>query len=413
MIGLRFVGLTTCLVAFSLGASVAVQAENWPGWRGPNGDGSSGESGVPTKWSAEENVAWKTKLTVGGHASPIVWNDRVYVVGAEESATSRVLVAIDRTNGEVLWQKPVLSSPLERKHRLNSWASSTPATDGERLYISFLDQKSMFVAAYSMEGDELWSERPGVFSSVHGYCSCPVIYKDKLIVNGDHDGDAYIVALDRATGKTLWKTPRENRTRSYCTPLIRTMAGRTQLMLCGSKSIASYNPDTGERYWVMDGPTEQFVASPVENKGLVFFTGGFPQHHMLAIDPSGDGNITGKEFVKWHHRQKGDNYVPSPIASGDYILVAGDGGVCYCFDAATGEIQWRERLGRHYSASLVSAGGVVYFLDDDGVTKVVKPGPKLEVISENPLGEATYASPAISHGQILIRGEHHLYAIGQ
>lgn len=413
MTSLRLLGSAVLFLFLGLGRLHPACGENWPGWRGPNGDGSSGESNIPTKWSSDENIAWKTKIPIGGHASPIVWNERVYIVGAEEAATSRVLLALNRQNGDILWQKPVLSSPLERKHRLNSWASSTPATDGERLYISFLDQKSMFVAAYSMDGDELWSVRPGAFSSVHGYCSCPVIYKDKLIVNGDHDGDAYIVALDRTTGKTLWKTPRENRTRSYCTPLIRTMAGRTQLMLCGSKSIASYNPDTGERYWVMDGPTEQFVASPVENKGLVFFTGGFPQHHMLAIDPSGDGNITEKGVIKWHHKQKGDNYVPSPIACGDYILVAGDGGVCYCLDAATGDIQWRERLGRHYSASLITAGGLVYFVDDDGITKVIKPGPKLEVISENALGEPTYASPAISHGQILIRGQNHLYAIGQ
>ncbi len=388
-------------------------AENWPGWRGPRGDGSSGEANVPTKWSANENIAWKTKIDVGGHASPVIFGDRVYVVGADQESRTREIMALDRKTGETIWRKPVLESPLERKHNLNSWASSTPAVDGERIYVSFLDQKSMFVAALDLEGNVLWSERPGGFSSVHGYCSSPVLYKDKVLINGDHDGAAYLVALDRATGKTLWKVDRENKTRSYCTPIIREMAGKTQMLLSGSKCVASYDPDTGARHWILDGPTEQFVASLVENKGLIFVTGGFPDRHILAIDPSGSGNITDQNLVKWRHHRNGVSYVPSPVAAGDYFLVAADNGIGSCYDAATGAVQWQERLGRHYSASLITAGGLVYFLDDDGITKVVKPGRELEVVSENALGEPTFASPAISQGQLYIRGEHHLYCVGQ
>ncbi len=207
------------------------------------------------------------------------------------------------------------------------------------------------------------------------------------------------------------KTPRENHTRSYCTPIIREIAGRTQMILSGNKCIASYDPHDGQRHWIIDGPTEQFVASMVFNGDLLFMTAGFPQHHMLAIRPDGQGNVT-STHIAWR-TEKGASYVPSPIAAGDYFLVVSDGGIASCFAATTGERLWMERLGPHYSTSLVSSGGLVYFLADSGVTKVVRPGPQLEVVAENAIDEYCYASPAISQGQIFLRGEKHLYAIGK
>ncbi|MBI5760349.1 MAG: PQQ-like beta-propeller repeat protein [Planctomycetales bacterium] len=388
------------------------QAEDWANWRGPRGDGTSLETNVPIKWSATENIAWKVAIPHAGHGSPIVWHDYVFVLGADLELNERRLSAFDRRSGRLLWDRAVCSPSAERIHRLNSHASSTPATDGERVYASFLDQKEMIIAAYDLSGNELWKVHPGAFASVHGYCSSPVLYKDKVIVNGDHDGEAYIVALDRATGKTLWKTPRENKTRSYCTPIIREIGGRTQMMLSGSKCVASYNPDDGSRHWIIDGPTEQFVASPLYAHNLLFITGGFPEHHTLAIDPTGRGNVTDSHIV-WRHKNKGVSYVPSPIAVKDYFLVASDGGMGTCFDAKTGEIQWLERLGSHFSASLVAAEGRVYFTDDDGITKVIEPGPKLNVVAENSLGEPCYASPAISRGQIFVRTEKSLICIGK
>lgn len=391
--------------------TLTAQAENWPGWRGPRGDGSSEETKVPVAWSETEHVAWKVKIPYGGHSSPIVFGNRVFLVGADTGAKpSRVLMCLDFATGKLLWEKVVVETPLEKKHHLNSWASGTPATDGENVYVSFLDQTEMLVAAFDFDGKFVWQVRPGVFKSVHGFCSSPVVFKDLLIVNGDHDGDSYIVALKRATGETVWKTPREYKTRSYCTPIIREIDGRTQMMLSGSKCVASYDPHTGKQLWMLDGPTEQFVASLVYNKGLIFMTGGFPDHHIMAIDPRGSGKITNASHVKWHHT-KGDAYVPSPIACGDYFLLVSDRGIGTCFDAVSGEIQWQERLGTHYSASLVTANGLVYFLDDDGLMKVVKPGPTLEVVAENKLAEQTFASPAISQGKLLIRGTDSLYCI--
>ena len=402
-------------LAAAVDSRAASPVENWPGWRGPRGDGSSLEPSTPTRWNGltGENIAWKVAVPGTGHASPIVWGDHIFLVSARRETEQRLLLAFDRRTGRSLWEQVVLESPWERKHSLNSYASSTPATDGELIYVSFLDRDSMFVAAYDFSGNRRWAVRPGPFASVHGYCSSPVLFQDLVIVNGDHDGDAYLVALDRRTGKTVWKTPRENKTRSYCVPLIREIGGRTQMILSGSKCVASYDPHDGSRHWIIDGPTEQFVASLVYNGELLFMTAGFPEFHILAIRPDGRGNVT-NTHVAWR-TDKGCAYVPSPIASqdGKYFLVASDKGIGSCLEARTGRRLWMERLGVHYSASLITAGGLVYFLADDGVTTVVRPGEKLDVVATNPLGEDCRASAAVSRKQIFVRSDTHLFAIGR
>jgi outer membrane protein assembly factor BamB len=389
----------------------SARAENWPGWRGPRGDGSSLETHVPIAWSPQSNLVWKTRLPGVGHASPIVWQDKLFTVSCVPESQERVLICVERDSGKVLWQKPVLKSPLERKHSLNSHASSTPATDGELVYVAFLDLVEMVVAAYDLQGNQRWLVRPGQFRSMHGFCSSPVLYKDKVIVNGDHDGDSYIVALSRRDGKTLWKIPRENRTRSYCVPTIFEAGGRTQMVLSGDKSVASYNPEDGSRHWIIDGPTEQFVASVVFNlrANLFFVTGGYPDHHIITIRPEGRGNIT-DTHIAWR-TTRGVSYVPSPISIGDYFLIVSDQGFAHCFEAATGKLFWQERMGEHH-ASLVSANGLVYFLNDDGITHVVRPGPEYQLVARNELGESCFASPAISQGRIFVRGDAHLFCIG-
>ncbi len=391
----------------------AAGAENWPGWRGPRGDGSVEAGPLPVSWSVESDLVWKVPMPGTGHASPIIWGDRLFIVDAIEDSAERVLLCLDRATGKTLWQRTVLEAPLEDIHRLNSRASSTPLTDGERVYVSFLDKQEMFVAAYDFDGEKLWESRPGVFSSKHGYCSSPVLWKDTIIVNGDHDGDAYLVSLDRKTGETKWKIDRPNKTRSYCTPIIRHIGGRDQLILSGSKSVTSHHPDTGETHWQIDGPTEQFVASlvyhPEEN--LLFLTCGFPTKHLMGIRPDGSGDVT-KTHIAWHE-QVGAAYVPSPVAVGPYFLVVADNGVASCLVARTGERLWRERLPGGHSASLLTANGLAYFLSDDGIMSVVEPGPEFKVVAQSELGEETYASPAVHDGRFYLRGLRHLYCIGR
>ena len=418
-------------MTFCLTFCPAATAENWPGWRGPRGDGTSLEANVPRKWEGQsgKNIAWKRAIPGEGHGSPIVWEDHVFVVSCLPENHERVLICLNRQDGSVRWQQSVITAPLETKHSLNSYASCTPATDGQRVYVAFLEVDGstipapnvgskrevtpgqIAVAAYDLAGRQKWLVRPGGFVSAHGFCSNPVLHGDLVIINGDHDGDSYIAALHKSTGEIIWKTPRKHQTRSYVTPLIRDIEGRTQMVLSGSKRVVSLDPRDGSTHWTIEGPTEQFVASMVYDGQRFFMAAGFPTYHVLAIEPGGSGDVT-STHVAWRSTEA-KCYVPSPVVVGKYLLVADDRGTGNCFDTATGKRLWQERLGTHFSGSLVTAGGLVYFTGDDGVTNIVQPAAELKIVESNALGEHCYSSPAISSQQIFVRGEKHLYCIGQ
>jgi outer membrane protein assembly factor BamB len=386
-------------------------AGDWPGWRGPHGDGRSEEKNLPLRWSRTDNIHWKVAIPGRGYSSPIVWGDRVILTACLEKDRRRVLLCLDRDTGKTLWQRVVLVSALEGKHPLNSYASSTPVTDGRHIWVTFLQGDDIQVACYDFAGRRVWMRSPSKFYSKHGYCSSPVLYKDLLILNCDQDAKACIIALEKDTGRERWRTDRPNRTRSYCPPIIIHAAGKDQLVLSGSKCVASYDPATGQQYWIIDGPTEQFVASLVYLDNLLYLTGGFPEYHVLGIRPDGHGNVT-HTHIAWRDT-RGAAYVPSPVAWDHYFFLVSDKGIATCRDTKTGKRRWMEHLGGHHSASPLAADGYLYFPDDAGTTWVLKAGPKFEVVSKNILGEECYASPAISRGQIFLRTVDHLYCIGQ
>jgi outer membrane protein assembly factor BamB len=412
-----------------LTVSPPAAGENWQAWRGPRGDGTSKENDLPVSWNGKTgtNIAWKIPLPGTGHASPITWGDRIFTISTLEKSGERILLCLNRKDGSIRWQRKIFKAPLETIHRLNSRASSTPATDGKLVFSTFLKVDgrtvpapnvgsprpitpgTILVVAHDLDGNQKWKVEAGEFISAHGFNTCPVLYEDLVIINGDHDGDAYIVALEKETGKERWRIARENKTRSYVTPIIRKIGDRTQMVLSGSKSVASYNPANGKRHWIIDGPTEQFVASMVYDGRFLFITGGFPARHILAIRPDGSGNVT-DTHIAWR-TNRGAAYVPSPIVAGPYFLIVSDNGIASCFEAENGKRLWMERLGGGHSASTVSAGGLVYFVSDKGVTTVVRPGKKFEVVAKNELGERCSASPAISGGTIYIRGHKNLFAI--
>jgi len=422
--------------------ALSAHAQNWPGWRGPTADGVTPEKNFPIKWSASDNIAWKTPIPGRGHSSPVVWGDRVFVTSCVEgddpkdktTPRDRILVCVDRKTGKVLWQKTVLTAKLEGVHKENSYASSTPATDGKHVFVTFIDQPKVIVAAYDFDGNEVWRKNPGEFQSVHGFSSPPVLYKDLVIVNCDQDAEgrkkpAYIVAFDKKTGEEKWRIDRPNRIRSYCPPFIAEAGGKTQMVLTGCESVASYDPDTGKQFWNITGPTEQFVASMILHKGHFYLTAGFPTYHVMCIKPEGTGNVSEalivdkstkppktepnpNSHVVWHEKV-GAGYVPSPIAHGENIFLVHDDGRASCRDAMTGKLHWLERLGKHHHASPVEADGHLYFIDDEGITHILKAGETFEVIAKNPIGEQCFSSPAFSQGQIIIRGAKHLICIGK
>ncbi len=404
------VSLSVCSAVMGTGLA---RGENWPGWRGPRGDGTSLEQDVPIRWSATENIAWKTPLPGEGHSSPVVWGNRVFLTTALKETEERVLLCLEASTGKVLWRETVLRAPLEAKNAENSYASATPATDGEKVFVTFLDGKDVVVAAYDFNGKQLWLVRPGTFQAVWGFSHNPILFEDRVIVDCDSKGENFIVAVSRAEGRTLWKAPRENGTHSYSAPLIREMAGRLQVVVAGDKAVTGYDPRSGKKLWVVDGPSEDCVATPVFNEGagLVLSCSSWPKRVLIAIKPDGEGNVTSSK-VAWTTAQ-GAPYVPSPISVGPWFMTASFADKAgYCFDAATGGILWHETMGLHH-ASPVAAEGRVYFLNDEGVMHVIKAGPKFELVARNELGEKTYASPAISAGRMFLRGFKNLYCIGQ
>lgn len=426
--------LKTLLVALLLAATMPRfgAAENWPSWRGSRGDGTSMEQDLPTEWDAAtgKNILWKVEVPGTGHSSPIVWNDRLFLSTCFEEQKERALLCFDTKSGKELWRTNVLKAPLERLHNLNSYASGTPATDGQLIYVAFLKVGDktipapnvgtpreiapgrIILTALDFDGEQRWQVDVGDFVSAHGFCSSPVLYEDKVILNGDHDGEGYLVALDKSTGKEVWRTPREHGIRSYVTPIIRTIDGQDQLVLSGSEHVAAFDPADGKMIWKVEGPTEQFVASMVFDGERFILAAGYPTHHVMAIRPDGTGDVT-QSHVAWHVDRSVRCYVPSPVLIGRHLFVADDRGTANCFDSTDGTRIWRDRLAGSFDASLVATDRLAYFLSGDGVTSIVAPADELKLVAENALGESCHASPAISNGRLYVRGDKHLFCIGR
>lgn len=401
------------LFLFFISFSFVLKAQNWPYFRGPNGDGTSNEKNLPVSWDSVTNVFWKTNVPGIGYSSPVIWEDRLFTATAFPESQEKVLLCYDCSKGNLLWQVTVLKTPFEKKHNDNSHASGTPATDGKLVYVSFLDGKDVIVAAYDFDGNQVWIQRPGTFFSQHGFSCSPVLYNDKVIINGSSPGDSlsFFAALKKSNGDLVWKVVHENLAHSFSTPIIREMAGKTQVILCGNEEIAGYDPDTGFKYWFVRGPSKDFCSSPVYNAkyGLVIVSSAWPRRTLVAIKPDGKGDVT-ESHVVWSS-DKGGVYVPSPVCTDEYVYTTMTNGQVYCTDVSKGDILWVEDMGKQYS-SPVLADGLVYMPNDDGIITVIKPGPKPEFIAKNSIGEKMFASPVISNGKIYLRTYQHLYCIG-
>ena len=400
--------LTLLIVSFNS----VIQAQNWPNWRGPKGDGSSIETNLPIKWDSITNVIWKSPVPGVGHSSPIIWEDKLFTMTALPETQEKILLCYDCKNGNLLWQKTVLKTTFEIKHSDNRFASATPATDGTLIYISFLDGKDVVVTAYDFTGKQIWLQRPGKFFSPHGYSCSPALFEDKVIINGNSQGDPFLAALSKTDGKIIWKIPLENPSHSFSTPIFREMAGKMQMIMLGNKEVASYNPDDGSKYWFVNGPSEDFNSSPVYNEksGLVLVSSAWPKRILLAIKPDGTGNVTNSHIV-WQSTA-GAYYVPSPVCTDDFLFTTMTNGNVHCIEIATGNVLWVEAMGRQYS-SPVLANGLVYMPNDQGIITVIKPGPDFKTIARNSIGERMNASPAISNGKIYLRGYKHIFCIGK
>jgi len=437
------IGLVVSVFSIMMLFSVTVRAATipgWPQWRGPSGQGISEEKNLPAEWTATKNIKWKTAIPGRGHSSPIVWGERIFVttaiegdvvpghkavvhydegkefrhpdsVGADHKHQFRVL-CIDRKTGKVLWDQLAFEgTPYDDRHRKSSFAASTPATDGQSVY-AFFGTEGLY--AYNMKGKLLWKADLGKLGTVGmGTGTSPLLYQNLVIVQCDEENGAasFIVALDKNTGREVWRTPRKIQV-SWCTPLLVTTSKRAELITSGNEAVISYDPATGKELWRHKGVESNAIPSPVSTSALVIISAGFPAKIAMAIELGGSGDLA--DSVVWKYT-KGTAYVPSPILYGDYLYLTSDRGVLTCLDVKTGEVKYeggRVPIPASFTASPVAFDGKILLTSEDGDTFVVKAGPKHEIITTNTVGEPVYASPAVAAGNIFIRGERNLYCIG-
>ena len=416
-------------------------AANWPQWRGPTGMGVSAEKNLPSEWSANKNIKWKTPIAGRGHSSPIVWGKRIFVTTAIEGevvagakAVKHVLegdkeflhpdsvgadrrhkfkvICIDRDTGKVLWEQTAFEgTPYDNRHRKSSYAASTPATDGKLVY-AFFGTEGLY--AYDMKGKLAWKADLGKLGTVGmGTGTSPILYENLVLMQCDEEngGASFIVALDKKSGKQVWKTPRKVQV-SWATPLLVRTGSRAELVASGTESIIAYDPLTGKELWRHAGVSSNAIPSPVANNEMVFVSAGFPAKIAMAITLGGTGDLA--EKVAWKY-EKGTAYVPSPVLYGDYLYLTTDRGILTCLDAKTGAVKYeggRVPIPATFTASPVAVDGKLLLTSEDGDTFIVKAGPVHEIIGTNTVGEPVYASPAIADGRIFIRAEKNLYAIG-
>jgi len=389
------------------------RAGDWTEFRGPSHQGHSDARHVPLKWSATENVQWRTRIPGKGWSSPVTRGNRIFLTTAvtDGSQVSLRVLALDAASGKIAWETPALDAPAVRHHDKNSHASATPVIEDDRLYTHFGHYGTVCL---DLDGKVLWRQTGLAYSPVHGNGGSPAIADDALIFNCDGASDPFIAALDKRTGKVLWKVPRQTtakRTFSFSTPLVIEVSGRKQVITPGSGVVSALDPKNGREIWrVRYGEGYSVVPRPVFGHGLVFLSSGYERAIIHAIRPDGQGDVT-DTHVAWT-QERGAPKSPSMLLVGDELYAVADNGVAICVDARTGRIHWQERVGGNYSASPVFAGGRIYMQNETGTGFVLAPGKEFRVLAENPLGERTLASYAVLEGALLIRTEQHLYRIG-
>jgi len=415
---------------------------NWPGWRGSDGSGVSEEKNLPQEWSPTKNIKWKIPIEGRGHSSPIVWGNKVFLttavegevvpgakaikhmdgdkefvhpdsVGANRKHKFEVL-CLDRDTGKILWKVVAWEgTPYDDRHRKSSYAASTPTTDGKLVY-AFFGTEGLY--AYDFDGKLAWKASLGNLGTVGmGTGTSPILFDNLVIVQCDEENGAasFIVAVDKRTGKEVWKTPRKVQV-SWSTPLLVKTATRSELITSGTEFIVSYDPTTGKELWRTKGLESNAVPSPVANSDMAYLVAGFPAKIAMGIKLGGSGDLTDSKSITWKYA-KGTAYVPSPILYGEYLYIMTDRGILTCLDSKTGEVKYeggRIPIPATFTASPVAFDGKILMTSEDGDTFIIRSGPKHEVLGTNSVGEPVYASPAIADRRIYIRGEKNLYCIG-
>jgi len=400
-----------------------VPAENWGHWRGPTGNGTAAKASPPIEWSNTKNVKWKVEVPGQGLSSPVIWKNQVFVTtavpvdGQHASGLSTLefkVLCFDRNDGKLLWQRTAtVAKPHQKTHATNGFASASPCTDGQHVYAHF-GSRGLF--CYAMNGDLKWKRDDfGKMETLNGFGegSSPTLEGDKILVPWDHRGPSALYALDKRTGRTIWKADRHEPT-EWATPLVVEHAGRKQVVMNGQNSVRSYDLETGKELWRCGGSTARPIASPVAGNGLVFVGSGFQGAFLGAFRLDGEGDIQGTNKVAWVLDHDAPDVASPLLSSGRLYFHKGKSGQLSCVDAATGKPHYIARrlqgLDNTY-ASPIAAGGYVFLTARSGTTVVIKDADELNIVAKNTVEETVGATPAPVDNELFVRGDKHLFCI--
>ena len=413
--------LITATVCF-VGIPVS-EAENWPQFRGPTGQGSSSEQGVPLTWSNTENVAWKTAIPGTGWSSPVIHGDHVFVTATTNDGRSCHVICLERQSGKIRWNTKVFEQEVRKKRNENSDATPTPTTGGQQVFAVFSSGR---IVALDFDGTVAWTNHDVSFYGHHGLSASPILYEDLVIMayDGSSDGEnnkvgwkipwqqAVLLAVEKKTGKVRWRGKRGLSRLGHVTPNILRQNGTSQIVSGAGDAVQGFDPTDGRLIWSIYSKGEGVTPSIVVGDGLIFSCSGFEAPTIRVIRAGGTGDVT-ESHMAWE-QTKGVPSLASMLYVKPYIYSVSDKGIVTCFQAATGDMAWQERIGGKHSASPIYADGNIYFLTEaEGETVVIEAGPELKILARNRLEEKCKASIAVSQGNLFIRSEYHLFCIGQ
>jgi outer membrane protein assembly factor BamB len=416
--------IATCLLCIGIGQLLGseptavqdgfkISSNDWPWWRGParNGEASADQS-PPLSWAEDQNVVWKVPIPGRGYGSLCLFGNRIFTQSADEASGAQSVLCFDRSTGKELWNKTIHAAGGMRKNNKSTAASSTPACDGERVFVNFPNQGAIVTTCLDLDGKQIWQEKISGYIEHQGYGASPALYQSLVIVSSDNKAGGAIVALERESGKVVWTRERPKQP-NYPSPIILHAANRDQLLMTGCDRVSSFDPLTGKTLWEIEGATTECVTSTVTDGTRVFTSGGYPRNHMSAVLADGTGK------VEWENATR--LYVPSLLVRDGYLFGVLDAGIAVCWKSDTGNEVWKQRLGGTFSASPVLVGDRIYATNESGDTFVFRADPhQYNELGKNHLGEEVLSTPVICNSRVYYRASNtvaglrneYLYCLG-
>lgn len=387
---------------------VSVSAQEWTRFRGPNGSGVAPATTIPTVWT-EADYNWKVELPGIGHASPVIWGDKIFLISANDESAERIVSCLSSKDGHTLWERRYPST-VHTKHKFNSFASSTPAIDAEHVYVSWTAPEEFTLMALDHNGRDVWKLNLGPFNSQHSGGTSPIVYEDMVVIGNEQDGDSFLTAVACKDGHTIWRTPRETAVVAYSTPCVYHPPQGPEQLIFNSQShgISGIDPHNGKTLWEFkEAFDKRSVSSPVIAGGLIFGScgSGGGGNYVVAVKPGTTPELAYKVTEQ-------APYVPTIVAKGDLAFLWSDKGIVKCIKAATGDVVWRERVGKNYSGSPICVGDYLYCVSEDGTVVVLSATENYQLFSENSLGEDCRSTPAVAGGRLYLRTYTHLISLG-